>query len=200
MNKRNFIILFLIFLSITASLAYYLGVRLSYNSGDVDFYANVGGDFTLRSEFRSVSLSDFQGKVVLLFFGFTSCPDYCPTELARIASAIRTLSENERNQTQVLFVTIDPERDTIEKVSQYTKFFHPNILGLVGTPEQVRDVAHKFFVFYEIVKDPDSDIAYTIDHTLTTFLIARDGRVKKLIDKHWTSTQLADAVRVALRD
>lgn len=200
MNKRNFIILFLIFLSITASLAYYLGVRLSYNSGDVDFYANVGGDFTLRSEFRSVSLSDFQGKVVLLFFGFTSCPDYCPTELARIASAIRTLSENERNQTQVLFVTIDPERDTIEKVSQYTKFFHPNILGLVGTPEQVRDVADKFFVFYEIVKDPDSDIAYTIDHTLTTFLIARDGRVKKLIDKHWTSTQLADAVRVALRD
>ncbi len=200
MNKRNFIILFLIFLSITASLAYYLGVRLSYNSGDVDFYANVGGDFTLRSEFRPVSLSDFQGKVVLLFFGFTSCPDYCPTELARIASAIRTLSENERNQTQVLFVTIDPERDTIEKVSQYTKFFHPNILGLVGTPEQVRDVADKFFVFYEIVKDPDSDIAYTIDHTLTTFLIARDGRVKKLIDKHWTSTQLADAVRVALRD
>ena len=200
MNKRNFIILFLIFLSITASLAYYLGVRLSYHSGDVDFYANVGGDFTLRSEFRPVSLSDFQGKVVVLFFGFTSCPDYCPTELARIASAIRTLSENERNQTQVLFVTIDPERDTIEKVSQYTKFFHPNILGLVGTPEQVRDVADKFFVFYEIVKDPDSDIAYTIDHTLTTFLIARDGRVKKLIDKHWTSTQLADAVRVALRD
>ena len=73
-------------------------------------------------------------------------------------------------------------------------------MGLVGTPEQVRDVADKFFVFYEIVKDPDSDIAYTIDHTLTTFLIARDGRVKKLIDKHWTSTQLADAVRVALRD
>ena len=200
MNKRNFIILFLIFLSITASFTYYLGVRLSNNSGDVDFYANVGGDFTLRSEFRPVSLSDFQGKVVLLFFGFTSCPDYCPTELARIASAIRILSENERNQTQALFVTIDPERDTIEKVSLYAKFFHPNILGLVGTPEQVRDVAEKYFVFYEIVKDPDSDIAYTIDHTLTTFLIARDGRVKKLIDKHWTSTQLAEAVRVALRD
>ena len=58
----------------------------------------------------------------------------------------------------------------------------------------------KYFVFYEIVKDPDSDIAYTIDHSLTTFLIARNGRVKKLIDKQWTSTQLAEAIRAALRD
>ena len=198
MNKRTFIFVLLIFLSITASLAYYLSVRLADNSSDI--YANVGGDFTLRSELRPVALSDFQGKVVLLFFGFTSCPDYCPTELARIASAIKKLSENERNQTQVLFVTIDPERDSIEKVSLYTKFFHENILGLVGTPEEVRKVADKYFVFYEIIKDSGSDIAYTIDHTLTTFLIARNGRVKKLIDKHWTSTQLAEAVRVALRD
>ena len=198
MNKRTFIYLFVFFLTITASLAYYLGGRLVDNSGDV--YANVGGDFTLRSELRPVALSDFEGKVVLLFFGFTSCPDYCPTELARIALAIKKLSDNEKNQTQVLFVSIDPKRDTIEKVSLYTKFFHQDILGLVGTPEEVRKVANKYFVFYEIVKDPDSDIAYTIDHSLTTFLIARNGRVNKLIDKQWTCSQLAEAIRAALRD
>ena len=162
-------------------------------------YAAIGGDFTLSSENGMVSLSDFRGQVVLLFFGYASCPDYCPAELARIASTIRGLSKKNADQTWGIFVNVDPAKDTIEEVSAYARFFHEHILGLTGTIEEVRQVADRYFAFYEVVENEGSMGGYTIDHSLTTYLIGRDGRVVELINPSWSISQISQAIRAELQ-
>ena len=196
-NRHRYIFFVLICLLVVVILLVFSGLRpanLEKNS-----YAEIGGDFTLTSESGPVSLFDYNGQVVLLFFGYASCPDYCPTELARIGAAIRKLSNRDIDQTQGIFVSIDPARDPIEEVSAYAKFFHKNIIGLTGTAEHVRQVAEKYFAFYEIVENEDSSTGYTIDHSLTTYLIGRDGQVVELVKRDWTSSELAQAIRAALR-
>lgn len=162
-------------------------------------YAEIGGDFTLSSENGMISLSDFRGQVVLLFFGYASCPDYCPAELARIARTMRGLSKKDADQTWGIFVNVDPAKDTIEEVSAYARFFHEHILGLTGTIEEVRQVAEKYFAFYEVVENEDSVGGYTIDHSLTTYLIGRDGRVVELINPSWSISQISQAIRTELQ-
>lgn len=196
-NRHHYIVFILICLLVVVSLLIFSAFRPA--NVEKNSYAEIGGDFTLTSESGSVSLFDYQGQVVLLFFGYASCPDYCPTELARIGAAIRKLSNRDRDQTQGIFVSIDPARDSIEKVSAYVKFFHKNIIGLSGTAEEVRRVAEKYFAFYEIFENEDSGSGYTIDHSLTTYLIGRDGQVVELVKRDWTSSELAQAIRAALR-
>ena len=196
-NRHRYIIFILICLLVVVILLAFLGSRpanLEKNS-----YASIGGDFTLTSESGPVSLFDYHGQVVLLFFGYASCPDYCPTELARMGVTFKKLSNRDIDQTQGIFVSIDPARDSIEEVSAYAKFFHKNIIGLTGTAEQVSQVAGKYFAFYEIVENEGSSTEYTIDHSLTTYLIGRDGQVVELIKRDWTSSEIARAIRAALR-
>ncbi len=92
-----------------------------------------GGDFTLHSKDGPVSLHDFKGKVVLLFFGYASCPDICPTSLAFSTKALNTLNEDELAQVQPLFVSIDPQRDSVDKMAEFVSFFHPGFIGLTGS-------------------------------------------------------------------
>jgi protein SCO1/2 len=196
-NRHRYIIFVLMCLLVVVILLIFLASRP--DNLEKTSYAAIGGDFTLTSESGPVSLFDYHGQVVLLFFGYASCPDYCPTELARIGSTIRKLSNTDIDQTQGIFVSIDPARDSIEEVSAYAKFFHKNIIGLTGTAEQVSQVADKYFAFYEIVENKDSSTEYTVDHSLTTYLIGRDGQVVDLIKRDWTSSEIAQAIRLALR-
>ena len=144
-------------------------------------YATVGGDFTLISKDGEVSLSDFNGKVVLLFFGYTFCPDVCPTELAKMRVAFNDLSSSEIEQVVGIFVSVDIKRDTPEKVGAYASFFHDRIIGLTGTREQISEVAKLYFVAYQEIETEGSATGYTVDHTATTYLIGQDGKVQKLL-------------------
>ena len=161
-------------------------------------YANVGGDFTLISKDGPVSLVDYRGKVVLLFFGYTLCPDVCPTDLAKMGAALRELSINELNEVQGMFVSIDPERDTRDKVSDYTAFFHENIIGLTGSLDEIGAVAKKYFVVYLKVDQEDSGVGYTIDHSATTYLIGRNGQVVELIRHGTIIEEILQSIRTAL--
>lgn len=135
-----------------------------------------GGDFTLRSAAGPVSLRDFRGKVVLLFFGYTYCPDVCPTALTAAGQAFASLSPEETDRVRAVFVSVDPERDTVAQLKNFTAFFHPNIVGVTGTPEQVAAAARLYGAFY--ARQPASGSAgYVIDHTASTYVIAPDGRL-----------------------
>ena len=112
-------------------------------------YSNMGGDFTLSSVSGPVSLSDFEDKAVLVFFGYTHCPDVCPTELVRMGHVLNNLTASEREQVRGLFVSIDPARDTLQRITEYVNFFHPSIIGLTGTNEQIHQVAQQYFVLYQ---------------------------------------------------
>ena len=100
-----------------------------------------GGDFTLQSVQGEVHLSDFRGKLVVLYFGYTSCPDICPTSMATLKGALNQMSATELQQVQGLLVSIDPARDTLAHVQEYAQYFHTNIRGITGSPEMLQAVA-----------------------------------------------------------
>jgi cytochrome oxidase Cu insertion factor (SCO1/SenC/PrrC family) len=137
--------------------------------------AAVGAPFTLTNQHgKRVSLSDFRGKVVLLYFGFTYCPDVCPVDLAVIAETLKSLGKS-GDQVQPLFVTLDPARDTRELLRGYVAAFHPRIVALTGSEDEIRRVATAYKVFFEKVTPTDSK-TYFVDHSAFTFLLDREGK------------------------
>jgi protein SCO1/2 len=134
----------------------------------------IGGPFTLHDPAgRRVSLADFEGKLVMLYFGFASCPDVCPTDLALIAQALHRLGPAE-SEVQPLFVTLDPERDTPALLREYAAAFHPRFVALTGSVDEVRRVATDFKVYFAKVNVPGTR-TYVIEHTAYTFLLDRMG-------------------------
>ena len=134
------------------------------------------------------TLADYKGKVVIVFFGYTQCPDVCPTTMAEMAGVMQKLGP-QADQVQVLFITLDPERDTPQLLASYVPAFDKRFVGLYGTPEQTAKTAKDFKVFFSKVpgKDPGS---YTIDHMAGSYVFDRDGRLRLFI-RHGGS---ADAI------
>jgi protein SCO1/2 len=125
------------------------------------------------------TLADFKGKVVVVFFGYTQCPDVCPTTMAEMASVMQKLGPL-ADQVQVLFITLDPERDTQQLLAQYVPAFDKRFIGLRGTPEQTAKTANDFKVFYSKVPGTEPG-SYTIDHTAGSYVFDRDGRLRLFI-------------------
>jgi protein SCO1/2 len=125
------------------------------------------------------TLADFKGKVVVVFFGYTQCPDVCPTTMAEMASVMQKLGPL-ADKVQVLFITLDPERDTQQLLANYVPAFDKRFIGLRGTPEQTAKTAKEFKVFYAKVPGTDPG-SYTIDHTAGSYVFDRDGRLRLFI-------------------
>ena len=140
------------------------------------------------------SLSDFRGKVVALFFGYTHCPDVCPTTLADMSLALDKLG-GDAERVQVLFVTVDPERDNPELLGLYVPAFNPSFLALYGDEQATQKVASTFAVTYQ--KQPTSS-GYSVDHSAGTFLIDPKGRVRLLAPYGQRSEWLAEDIRLLL--
>ncbi len=138
--------------------------------------ASVGGPFSLTDHTgKRVSDQDYTGKFLLVFFGFTHCPDVCPTELQVISAALDKLGDK-ANAIQPLFITIDPERDNADVLAEYMSNFHNSIKGLTGTPEEIASVAKKYHVYYRKVEDKDAIDNYTMDHTALVYLMDKSGK------------------------
>ncbi|MCW9014540.1 MAG: SCO family protein [Gammaproteobacteria bacterium] len=153
-----------------------------------------GGDFTLQSIAGPVSLSEFHGKVVLIYFGYTWCPDICPTNLAMMAGALSQLSEHEKNRVQGIFVSVDPERDSVERLATYTDFFHPTIIGLTGTENIINDITTRYGAAYQIIKQ-DSATDYVVDHSSETYLVDPDGKLAEKLPHAALPDQILMSVR-----
>lgn len=154
----------------------------------------IGGPFTLSdASGRRVTLADFRGKVVVLYFGYTFCPDVCPTDLITIAKVLDRLGAD-RDKVQALFVTLDPERDTPQQLAAYVQSFSPRIVALTGTPAEIRSVALLYRVFYEKVraKDPKQ---YVIDHTAFTYVIDATGAYAGFFPPGTEAERMAAVVR-----
>lgn len=156
-----------------------------------------GGDFTLFQGDKPVSPSDFRGKLVVMYFGFASCPDVCPTTLAIIASALRQLTPEELEIVQPIFISIDPERDRGEKLDAYATYFHPSFIGITGTPDEVQKVANQYGGFF-IKVESDSAMGYQVEHTSKTYIISKDGQYVSILPHDMTSDLLLNALRSGL--
>jgi protein SCO1/2 len=142
--------------------------------------ADYGKDFALTDQAgKTRTLADFRGKVVVLFFGYTRCPDVCPTTLAELKMVKERLGQD-GERMQVLFVTLDPERDTQELLAKYVPAFDPTFVGLRGDPAATARVAREFKVFYQ--KVPGSDPAnYSVDHTAGSYVFDPQGRLRLFV-------------------
>ncbi len=160
--------------------------------------APTGGDFTLQSPNGPLSLHDLRGKVVLVYFGYTFCPDICPTSLAFTAQGLNLLDKNELARTQVLFISVDPERDTLEKLKDYGAFFHPSILGLTGTPQEIAAAARLYGASYAR-QNTGSAGGYVVDHSASTYVVAPDGILAATLQHGTPPAEVAKAIRTALQ-
>lgn len=155
-------------------------------------------DFTLESADGPVSLSDLEGRVAPLFFGFTSCPDVCPTTLRRLATALDELGEG-REEVQVVFVSVDPERDSPERATSYARAVDPSFRGLSGSAEAIDAVASHYGIHHEKV-DGDHANGYMVDHTATVLVLNKDGELELLWSPTVTASQMAEDLAVLLDD
>ena len=138
--------------------------------------ANFGKELNLSDhDGKPRTLADFRGKVVMVFFGFTHCPDVCPVTLAEMAQVVRELGPD-GSRVQVLFVTVDPERDTQQVLKQYVPSFNPAFLGLYGDAEATARVAKEFKIYYR--KQPAKDGHYSVDHSAGTYILDPQGRLR----------------------
>jgi protein SCO1/2 len=144
------------------------------------------------------TLADFRGKLVVVFFGYTHCPDVCPTTLAELASAMKQLGDD-ASRVQVLFVTVDPKRDTAELLKQYVGAFHPAFLGLRGDAAALERVT-KAFKVYSSVREGRAAESYTVDHSGQLFVLDRDGKVRLLFQPGMAPAAMASDLRVLLNN
>ncbi len=158
-----------------------------------------GGDFTLTQDGQHFALASLRGQVVLLYFGYTGCPDICPTSLAAIAQALRQLDAEPEGAVRGLFVSVDPERDTPERLEAYAHFFHPAILGVSGTQEELVAVSAQYGVAWRRVES-GSAMGYLIDHSSNIYLIDAAGRLRTIFPHGVSGGELADAVTELLNE
>ncbi|MCZ7562863.1 MAG: SCO family protein [Burkholderiales bacterium] len=152
------------------------------------------GEFSLRdARGRRVSDADFRARFLLVFFGYTSCPAVCPTDLATIGAAIDRLGAA-GEAVQPVFVTLDPERDTAPLLASYAAHFHPRLLALTGTPEEIALAAQAYGVVAVRVATAGAADAYTIDHTALIYLVGPDGRFRAAFAHGIDARALATAI------
>jgi protein SCO1 len=160
-----------------------------------------GADFARTFEMtghdgKAHRLSDFKGKVSILFFGFTHCPDVCPTTLAKFAEVSKRLGEDS-GQLQVLFVTVDPERDTQEVLSRYVPAFNPGFLGLFGDAEATARIAKEFKIVYQKQPGTTAD-SYTVDHSAGSYVFDKEGRVRLFVRHDQSVEDLVHDLRLLM--
>ena len=168
--------------------------RPQFKSTDITG-ADYAKDFSLTDHTgKPRHLADFHGKVVTVFFGYTQCPDVCPTSLATMAEVLRLLGAD-AGKVQALFITVDPERDTPQLLAQYVPAFNPSFLGLYGDLPTTAAVARDFKVFY---KKQGEGPNYTVDHSAGTFVFAPDGRLRLYVKHGESAAVIAEDIKLLL--
>ena len=165
MKQRIFLTLFPLLL---AAVAYFFVVPA---------YERSKYDFTLEGADGNVSLSDFRGKkAVAVYFGYSSCPDICPTTFGNLTAALNRLTPEQASQMQVIFISVDPGRDTPKALKAYVQYFHPSYIGLTGTKQQIDDVVARYKgTEYMIIEGGSKALGYTVGHTSFVYFFDKQG-------------------------
>lgn len=158
-----------------------------------------GGEFSLIGKDGWISLSDFRGKVVAIYFGYTKCPDVCPTNLSFLSSAIAQLSEVEKKQFQSIFISVDPGRDTLQVMADYVKYFDDDMIGLSAAPDDLDPVVAQYGAYYEKVPYSNSALMYGVDHTSETYIVGKDGKLVMILPHAAESIKILQAIRAAMK-
>lgn len=190
MNKIVLSAIGVLMVTIIAVVALFIG------TSDTDFdrkaqkFSDLGGDFTLTSQAGPVSLSDFKGKVVVMYFGFLSCPEVCPNSLLVIRKALKRLDDQGLENTQALLVSIDPKRDTPEKLAKYAEYFHPNFKGITGTKDTIDTVTKQYGAYYNFTEIESVSQDYGVEHSSRYYVIDPQGKLVTAMRHSTTPNEL----------
>jgi protein SCO1 len=154
----------------------------------------LGGDFVLQSAGGPFDTATLRGNVMLVYFGYTYCPDICPTSLAVTSEAMKQLTPDELARARLVFVSIDPQRDTPARLKDYVEFFHPNMVGVTGSADQIATAARQYGAAYAR-KDVGSAAGYVMDHSAWTYVVAPDGKLVGRIPHGATVEQTLAEIR-----
>jgi protein SCO1 len=159
----------------------------------------IGGPFTFSTpDGTTVTDQTYRGKWLLVYFGYTFCPNSCPTMLLDIATALKELGPDAA-KVQPLFITIDPQRDTPQVMQQYTQSFDPRILGLIGTPEQIAAAAHEYGAYYVRHRTGPGVNDYVMDHSTYLYIMDPEGKFGRAFHGDTSGDRIADALRELLK-
>lgn len=153
-----------------------------------------GGNFTFDSIQGPVSLSDFKGKLTLIYFGYTFCPDICPTNLSNLAMAYQQLSDEQKAQLQILFISVDPERDTPDRLQEYANYFNSGIIGLTSDKATIDEVSQRYGVVYLIHKETPDQEHYSVDHSAFTYVVDQQGKLQTQLPHAATPDQFIEII------
>lgn len=185
-----------VLLIITAS-GIWIAKRNAMNSVSLPILADLGSDFVLTGAGgKRVALKEYRDKVVILFFGYTSCPDVCPTGLYTLRRVMDKLGEDSI-KAQVLLITVDPERDSADRLREYVGHFHPDFIGLTGTLKEITMVAKSYLTEFK-KESPSADGGYQVSHGAFFYLLDQQGQVRTLHDPTSTPAQIAADVQSLL--
>ena len=160
--------------------------------------ALVGGPFTLTDQHGAeVTEQDFAGRYMLIYFGYTYCPDICPLSLANMTQAVDLLPPDQADQVVPILITVDPERDTVEQLAEYAPMFHPRLVALTGSPEAIKAAAQAYRVYYARAGDDDAN-DYLMDHSTFVYLMGPDGRYVRHFAHNAAPEEIAAGIGAAL--
>ena len=154
----------------------------------------IGGSFTLVDHTgKSVTEADFRGRFMLVYFGYSWCPDICPTELLVMSQAVDLLGDA-GEQVQPIFITIDPARDTVDSLAKYVVNFHPRLTALTGSEAEIGAVADAYKVYYKKGEELESPDDYLVDHTDVMYLMGPDGNFLEHFQRGWRPVEIAQMI------
>ena len=158
----------------------------------------LGGEFTLQHLDGTVSLSDFRGQIVVVYFGFLNCPEICPTSMSVIAKALKRLDVDELAQVQPMLISVDPERDSLENLKAFTGYFHPKILGITGSQSDIDHVVNEYGAYLEVIDSTTPGSAYEFFHTSRYYVINQDGELVDAMRHGTTVNELVARIRTLI--
>jgi len=192
-KHQNKIIMSTLALAIVALITLFsITSKTTFGEKQATSFAELGGDFTLQSVNGDVSLSDFKGKAVVMYFGFMSCPEVCPNSMGVIQSAFNKFNESD----QGIMISIDPERDRLQSLEKFTQYYHPNIIGITGSNDAVETTAKQYGAYFDRTEDKEND--YLFEHVSRYYVIDQQGNLIDALRHSTTPNELSAKLREAL--
>lgn len=184
-------------LSVTIILAYVLTRDKPLGEG-YKLASEYGGEFTLQSDKGEVSLSDFRGKVVVMYFGFMNCQEACPVSMTKLSRAFKRLNDEELEHLQGIFVSIDPKRDSSEELAIFAKNYHQNVIGLVDDREAIEKLAHQYGTIADMSVLDGKSASYNVDHSSRFYMIDKQGKLITTMSHSTTPAELVAKIQQML--
>lgn len=173
-------------------------ILIAKGTSDAAGKALIGGPFSLVNQHgERVTEKDFDGKFMLVYFGYTFCPDFCPLGLSTITEALDLLDEGQAAKVTPVFFTVDPARDTVEQLADYATHFHPRLIALTGTDDEVKAAAKAYRIYYAIPSKEDEN--YAVDHSTFIYLMAPDGSYRTHFSHNTTPEEIAEVLKKELK-